>query len=183
MTPAAPPAADSAAAPARWRVGLACAGLGCAGLACAEPASPPPGGWDAWPVMGTQITGRAVLTGTNADSAGRRLVRLFAASAGPDTVRLDYGSCSFGLRLYRDSTFVAPPVWDSRPAPNTMCTLIAYVTVLPPAARGLLNSEQLPVDSLRRAVPAGRYFLAITWRADRRAPVQRVPAGALDLRR
>ena len=171
----------NAATPGRARL------LAASVLALALPRSAcrrePAGGWDAWPWMDTEVFGSAAFRAARADSAAQRIVRLLVRNAGTDTLRAQWGSCSFGVRLYRDAALAGSPVWDDRGPPNGACTLIGYYRELAPGEEGELAAPHVPVDSLRRALRPGRYFLAVALRATERGPLRVVPAGPLELGR
>lgn len=102
-------------------------------------------------------------------------------NSGRDSVRVTFGSCSFGLRLYRDSLLHTPPLWDNRPAPNVDCTLEGHLLMLAPGERRE-HVVWLARGVVAGAPPPGRYAATITWRPTTTAPVRDVPAGSVVMR-
>jgi hypothetical protein len=102
-------------------------------------------------------------------------------NSGRDSVRVTFGSCSFGLRLYRDSLLHAPPLWDNRPAPNADCTLEGHVLMLGPDERRE-HVVRFIRDVFARPPQPGRYAATITWRPSTAAPIRDVVAGNVVIR-
>ena len=138
--------------------------------------------WNGWPWMEARIPPQVQLSATvvPTDSARDLQGTLAFRNVGRDSVRIMFGDCSFGLRLYPDSS-LRPPLWDNRPAPNVDCTLEGHVLLLGPGER----REQLVWlmrDVRAGSPPSGRYSATITWRASAEAPIQNVAAGIVVIR-
>ena len=139
--------------------------------------------WNAWPWMSAQVPAQIELSAkaVATDSAPGFHAILILRNAGSDSVRIRFGSCSFGLRLYRDNAFRAPPLWDNRPGPNVACTLEGHELRLGP------NEQRAQVVSmgyglLKQPPGPGRYFASITWRPSGETPVRDVAAGGVVIR-
>jgi hypothetical protein len=100
---------------------------------------------------------------------------------GPDSVRVRFGSCSFGLRLYRDNSLRAQPLWDNRPAPNVACTLEGRELTLGPDEQRE-RVVLLGVGLLMQPPPPGQFFATIAWRPSNEATVREVAAGSVVIR-
>jgi hypothetical protein len=146
-----------------------------------SPAPPPPDvrDWNAWPWMSAeippqvQLSARAVPTSTAPEHFQGILT---FRNAGTDSARVTFGACSFGLRLYRDSSFDRPPLWDNRPGPNAVCILIGELVTLGPHEQRDRVLSWAP-GVLARAPAPGRYVAAVTWRPSEKAPIRNVAAG------
>jgi hypothetical protein len=140
--------------------------------------------WNGWPWMSAeippsvQLSARTVLIGATRAFQGI----LVFHNTSSDSVRVRFGSCSFGLRLYADDTGLgSQPLWDNRPGPNADCTLVGHEVMLGPKEPreqavsfgfGLLTQPPAP----------GRFFATITWRPSNDAPVRDVAAGWVVIR-
>lgn len=139
--------------------------------------------WNTWPWMDAHIPPPVQLSARTAsiDSARDFQGFLILYNPGRDSVRVTFGNCSFGLRLYRDNSLHTPPLWDNRLRPNVDCTLEGRSLTIGPGerrehvvwiARAMVAQAPLP----------GRYAATITWRPSTTAPVQDVPAGIAVIR-
>jgi hypothetical protein len=142
-------------------------------------AAPPPDvrGWSAWPWMSAEIPRQVHLSArvVQTDTAPERFQAILTLrNTGTDSTRVTFGACSFGLRLYRDSSFDRPPLWDNRPGTNADCILVGYVVTLGPNQQ---RDRVLSSGVLAIAPAPGRYVAAITWRPSDKAPIQNVAAG------
>jgi len=118
-----------------------------------------------------RLSARVVQT----DTAPERFQAILTLrNTGMDSTRVTFGACSFGLRLYRDSSFDRPPLWDNRPGTNAECILVGYVVTLGPNQQ---RDRVLSSGVLAIAPAPGRYVAAITWRPSDKAPIQNVAAG------
>ncbi len=104
---------------------------------------------------------------------------IVVTNPGPDSLRLLFGPCDFGLRLYQNASLQGAPVWDNRV--DSCDAVLKWLDVPPNETRslpvwGFLNCVDLS-DRLR----PGRYFVAVTWRPPTHRKVQVVPAGELRL--
>lgn len=139
--------------------------------------------WNAWPWMHAhipppvQLSARVVLLDSARDFQGI----LIFQNAGRDSVTVSFGSCSFGLRLYGDSSLHAPPLWDNRLAPNVDCTLELRRLMLAPGERRE-HVVWFTRSVIAGAPPAGRYTATITWRPSASEPVRNVAAGNVVIR-
>ena len=143
--------------------------------------------WDAWPPLDAEIAGPAVVTAALTPAGPRRWdARLLVRSAGPDAVRVEHGSESFGLRLYRDSMLAGRPAWDDRPRSSSWAyTLQSIVFAVPPGRAHTVARRRLDLDSLPRELAPGRYHAALVYRDGPwgRGRVHAVRAGAVTLAR
>jgi hypothetical protein len=139
--------------------------------------------WNAWPWMDARIPPPVQLSASVVpiDSGRDFQGILIFHNSGRDSVRVMFGSCSFGLRLYRDSLLHTPPLWDNRPAPNADCTLEGHVLMLGPDERRE-HVVWFAHSVVARAPPAGRYSATIVWRPSTAAPVRDVAAGNVVIR-
>ena len=139
--------------------------------------------WNAWPWMDAQIPSAVQLSASVVpiDSGRDFQGILIFHNSGRDSVRVLFGSCSFGLRLYRDSLQHAPPLWDNRPAPNADCTLEGHVLMLGPDERREYVVRFIRDVFARPPLP-GRCAATITWRQSKAAPIRDVVAGNLVIR-
>jgi hypothetical protein len=139
--------------------------------------------WNAWPWMSAQIPSPVELSAKAVPTDSGRAFQgvLIFHNSGPDSVRVRFGSCSFGLRLYRDNSLRAQPLWDNRPAPNAACTLVGHeLTIGPDEQRewvvllgfGLLTQPPAP----------GQFFATITWRPSNETTVREIAAGSVVIR-
>lgn len=102
-------------------------------------------------------------------------------NTGSDSASVSFGACSFGLRLYPDSSPSDTPVWDDRPKPRARCPLDARVITLGP------NDQRVHVvsplhDLVARAPAPGRYRATVTWRPAPDAPLRTIDAGFVVVR-
>jgi hypothetical protein len=125
-----------------------------------------------------QLSARAVPVGATRAFHGILVFR----NTSSDSVRVRFGSCSFGLRLYADDPALrTEPLWDNRPGPNADCTLEGHeVTLGPKEQRERVVS--LGFGLLTQLPAPGQFFATITWRASSDAPVRDVPAGRVVIR-
>lgn len=139
--------------------------------------------WDAWPWMDAQIPPPVQVSASVVpiDSGRDFQGILIFHNSGRDSVRVTFGSCSFGFRLYRDNLQHAPPLWDNRPVPNAACTLEGHVLMLGPEERREYVVRFIR-DVFARPPPPGRYAVTITWRQSKAAAVRDVVAGNLVVR-
>ena len=135
--------------------------------------------WNRWPCMSAQIPASVQLSGrVISTDSGRAFQSIIVfRNPGPDSVRVRFGSCSFGLRLYRDSSLRAEPVWDNRPVPNAGCTLEGHELWLGPNEQRE-QAVSLGFDLLMQP-PKGPFFATITWRPSSEAPTRDISAGAI----
>ena len=114
-------------------------------------------------------------------TASRLRAELVVRNPGPDTVRGEYGPCSFALRAYEVDEVAGPPVWDDRPHPAAVCEDIAYLVRIAPGAARTIQVER---SSPKRLIRPGRYRFRIALK-DQRDPavVREIPAGELRLGR
>ena len=151
-----------------------------------RPTSPIPDVPDsnAWPWMSAQIPAEVELSARvlSTDTAPEHFQGILTfRNAGRDSVRVTFGACSFGLRLYRDSSLNGQPQWDNRPGPNVDCLMIGYdVTLGPSEQRDRVLSSAPGV--LARIPAPGRYAAALPWRPSVNAPIRTVAAGSLVIR-
>jgi hypothetical protein len=152
-----------------------------ASRASAQAASGPD--WDRWPWMDAQIPTLVQLSASVVpiDSGRDFQGILIFHNSGRDSVRVTFGSCSFGLRLYHDSLQHTPPLWDNRPAPNSGCTLEGHVLMLGPDERRE-HVVRFIRDVFARPPLPGRYVATITWRPSNAASIRDVAAGNLIIR-
>jgi hypothetical protein len=139
--------------------------------------------WTAWPWMSAQIPLRVQLSArTVSTDSGRGFQGvLIFHNTSPDSVRVRFGSCSFGLRLYTDSSLHSQPVWDNRPGPNADCTLELHEVMLAPKEQRE-RVVSLGYGLLAQPPAPGRFFATITWRPSNDAPVRDVAAGNVVIR-
>jgi len=124
-----------------------------------------------------QLSARVIPTDSGRAFQGMLILR----NASRDSVRVKFGSCSFGLRLYHDSSQWAQPLWDDRPEPYAACTLEGRELILGPhEQRDQVVS--LGFGLLTRPPAPGRFFATITWRRSSEAAVREVAAGSVVIR-
>ena len=135
--------------------------------------------WDSFPWSEVWFEGpvpriAAFLTPATGNPRFHRAVLVFTNPA-PDSSRVLFGDCDFGLRLYSNASFLGAPVWDNR---IDACDLILHWVDVPPGeTRSRAVSAYLdPVDVAQRVAP-GRYYAAVTWRPSLESLVRTVPAG------
>lgn len=137
--------------------------------------------WDFWPWDAVRFTGPATMGALMKPDTipGRVLVSLTARPTASDSVRLEYGGCSFGVRLYRDSALTNPPVWDNRLPPNAGCFAVLIFESVRAASPLSLRIGAVNTSTLSDSLSAGRYWAAITLKMD--GSVRLIPAGTVDI--
>ena len=139
--------------------------------------------WDAFPWSEVQFEGpapliSAFLTPATENPRFHRAVLVFTNTA-PDSLRVLYGDCDFGLRLYPNASFIGSPVWDSRI--DACDLLLRWIDVPPGETRTRVVFAYVdPVDAAKRVSP-GHYYAAVTWRSSRKSLVRTVPAGEVSI--
>lgn len=158
-----------------------CVLLFVAALGCALDSSGPSDReyWDAYPWSVVRIEGPsptiAAFLAPASDMPGLQRSVIVVTNPGPDSLRLFFGPCDFGLRLYQNASLQGAPVWDNRVG---SCDAVLHWLDVPPN-----ETRSLPVWGFLNAVDLsgelrpGRYFVAVTWRSPTRRTVQVVPAG------
>jgi len=114
-------------------------------------------------------------------SAMTSAVMLTFSNSTTNNTQATFGACSFAVRLYRDSTVTGNPVWDNRPPPNADCILPLYVVSLGSRESADRQVGVLDVAAAARALPAGRYRVAVAWRSSATGPVQTVVGEMISL--
>jgi hypothetical protein len=140
--------------------------------------------WNWWPWESAVIPPQVQLSASvvPTDTAPEYIQGILTfRNAGTDSARVTFGTCSFGLRLYRDSLFDGPPLWDNRPGPNVDCVGFGYIVTLGPNEQRDRVFSTVP-GVLARVPAPGRYVAAVTWRPSEKAPVRNVPAGRIVIR-
>ncbi len=114
-------------------------------------------------------------------TADRVRARLVVRNPGPDTVRGEYGPCSFALRAYEVDELAHAPAWDDRPLPAAVCEDIANMVRLAPREAHTILVERA---RLQRPIRPGRYQFRVAFRErGNAARIHEVPAGELRLAR
>ncbi len=92
-------------------------------------------------------------------------------------VELQIGSCSVGLRLYRNAEQSGPPAWDG--LGPVLCTAQLFdFTLKPGEARDF--STEIAVSAIPiSTVPSGHYYVSAATFANGRSA--QIPAGEIDL--
>lgn len=169
----------------RRRVVLVVATMVAALTGCSGPTSAPiQTDWDAWPWMTADIPASVRLAARLSlvtPSAMTSAVMLTFSNSTTNNTQATFGACSFAVRLYRDSTVTGNPVWDNRPPPNADCILPLYVVSLGSRESADRQVGVLDVAAAARALPAGRYRVAVAWRSSATGPVQTVVGEMISL--
>lgn len=139
--------------------------------------------WNTWPWMTAQIPPSVQLSAKVVPTDSGRAFEgvLILRNPGPDSVRVKFGSCSFGLRLYHDSSQWAQPLWDNRPEPYAGCTLEGRELILGPHEQRE-HVVSLGFGLLTQPPAPGRFFATVTWRPSSEAAVREVAAGSVVIR-
>jgi hypothetical protein len=133
--------------------------------------------------MATRITGTITFSGylspvSPFPGIQRIVVVLTNPNSTPATIEL--GADSFGARLYTTEGLTGTPLWDDRPP--------SYIGIIPPTyAFDVQGLSSLPFETtaflndaeLKRVVPAGTYYVALTWRTSVAGAVLQVRVGTV----
>ena len=154
-------------------------------VSCSEPSSAPvQTDWDAWPWMTadipTSVRLAARLAPATASSTTYSVTLTFSNTTG-ESATASFGACSFGIRLYADSTGLGMPAWDNRPPPNTGCILPLYVVQLGPHASADRQVGLFDPAIAASVLSHGRYRVVVTWRSSATGAVETVPADMISL--
>jgi len=140
--------------------------------------------WDSWPSMTADIPASIQLAarlGPGSTSSNAYSLTLTFTNSANDTASVSFGACSFGVRLYADTTGRGQPAWDDRPPPNSSCILPLYVVPLAPHTKADRQVASFDAAAAAKILAPGRYRVAVTWRASAADTVQAVLAGNVTL--
>lgn len=163
---------------------LLCLVAASATLTCASPVDVSSVGrqWDAWPWMTTDFIGTVGLSGTtDPDSEpGQAFVRLLVANPGPAQAQVQFGSCSFGIRLYANSELTGDPIWDNRPPAGSACTMELRILLVPAQGNKTMVTGVIDRSAIPGGFALGRNFVAITYRDSSKSAIRLIAAGTID---
>lgn len=148
---------------------------------CRDSVAPDAVVWDEWPWMETSIASRVVaVTGTStAQAPGMLRVSARFVNPGSDSVRVEHGACSFGVRLREvNGRALMPVVWDNRPAGGA-CILPLFWFYVPAGGTHEVRVADVRASALVGVVPGAEYHVNVVWRNSATGSVQEVSAGVL----
>lgn len=92
-------------------------------------------------------------------------------------MRIVAGFLCFGLRLYSSPSLLGSPVWHNY---TDACDLVGlWLDVAPGESQTKPISAY--VDPAQSTLPAGHYYVALTWRTSVKSRVRFVSAGEIDV--
>ena len=154
--------------------------LGFASLGCA-PDTTGPGHderWESYPSSEVRFEGPtpriSAFLAPLSELPGLRAV-VIITNPGSDSLRVYYGPCDFGMRLYSSPSLIGSPNWDNR---VDGCDAVLFWLDVPPGeSRTKPMYAYVDPAQLANNLPSGRYHAAVTWRTSLKSRVQMVPAG------
>ena len=134
--------------------------------------------WEAYPASEVRFEGPAPTIGAFlapvSELPGLRAV-VVISNVGSDSLRVYFGPCDFGLRLYSSPLLLGSPIWDNR---VDGCDAVLFWLDVPPGeSRTKPMWAYLDPAQLSSKVPSGRYNAAVTWRTSLQSRVRMVLAG------
>ena len=140
--------------------------------ACRSPAAPEV----TLPLHGVDAPdGVAFSARSEAGGSGRTHVLLVLTNVNNRPVRVEYGACSFVLRVYATPSREGRPAWDSALRP-TGCPDILLGATVPARGAAEVPAGSVGPEILGDSLPPGRYYLTLVLRP-RGGVHLRLPAG------
>jgi hypothetical protein len=120
----------------------------------------------------------AFLSPASENPARRRAVVVFTNSA-RDSLRVYYGPCDFGVRLYPNPVFIGAPLWDKRV--DSCDAVLLWLDVPPGESRTKPMFAYVDHSAVGKQIRSGRYHAAVTWRPNPESRVRMIAAGTIDI--